>query len=272
MWPLVSAVTAFFDGLIGLFGGMNPLVGLTVVSVLTGGIMLVIFRYTSNQEAIARAKGRIKAYILEVRLFQDDLGLQMAAQRRILATNMNYMRHALTPMLVMLVPVLIILIQLDVRYAHRPFHPGEKTIVKVRLDENADPSALTMRVPDGLVAETPPLRIAGEREVDWRIRVEKEGTHELSFDLGGETAMKRVIAGGGLIKLAQGRYVDGALALWTHPAEPPLPKDARIRSIEIAYPERNMALWGVNLHWLLVFFVVSVVFGFAIKGWVGVEV
>jgi len=273
MWPLVHAVTAFFDGLIGLFGGMHPLVGLTVVSILTGGIMLVIFRYTSNQKAIAAAKARIKAYILEVRLFQDDLGLQMAAQRRILLTNLNYMRHALIPMFVMLIPVLVILIQLDVRYARRPFEPGERTIVKVRLNGDTDPSALSMRVPEGLVAETPPLRIAGDGEVDWRIRVEKEGVHELAFDLdGGDPVMKRVVAGGGLTKLAQGRYTDNILSIWTHPAEPPLPGDSKIRSIEINYPDRDLSVWGFGMHWLLVFFVVSVAFGFSIKGLVGVEV
>jgi len=42
MWEIVRAVTAFFDALIGLFGGMHPLVGLSVVSMITGGVMLVV--------------------------------------------------------------------------------------------------------------------------------------------------------------------------------------------------------------------------------------
>lgn len=272
MWSLVNVVTVFFDGLIGLFAGMNPMIGLSVVSVITGGVMLVIFRYTSNQGAIARCKTLIKAYILEVRLFQDDLGLQMAAQRKILATNMKYMRYALAPMFVMLIPVLIILIQLDVRYARRPFHPGETTLLKVELSEGVDIESLALIAPDGITVETPPLRIPLLNEVDWRIRMESEGVYTLAFDIGGERVTKRVLVGETLTKLAQGRYQDGILAVWTHPSEPPLSDDGALRSIKIAYPERELALFGFGMHWLLVFFVVSVLFGFAIKGFVGVEV
>ena len=52
------------------FQGLNSAVGLFVVSVLTGIVMLIIFRYTSNQKGIEQVKNRIKAYFLEMKLYR----------------------------------------------------------------------------------------------------------------------------------------------------------------------------------------------------------
>ena len=272
MWSLVRAVTAVFDGGIGLFQSWNPMIGLLAVSIVTGGIMLVIFRYTSNQEAIARTKNLIKAYILEVRLFQDDLRLQMAAQRKILVTNFHYMRYALAPMLVMLVPVLIILIQLDVRYARRPFRPGETAVLRVALEEETPLSSLAFEVPDGIAVEAGPLRVEERNELDWRIRFEKGGPIDAVFTAGSDRTVKRLEVGDRLTKLSESRGKPNLLSVWANPAEAPLPASSAFHSIEIDYPDRDLRIWGFGTHWLVVFFGASVIFGFAIKGFVGVEV
>ncbi len=272
MWAIVRAVTAFFDGLIGIFGGMHPLVGLSIISIITGGIMLVVWKFTSNQKAIADAKAKISAYILEIRLFQEDLGLQFVAQGKALRANLKYMSLAFPPMLVVLIPVVIILVQLDVRYQRRPLLPGETTLLKVELTEEVDPSAVKLSAPDGIKVETPALRIDRIAEVDWRIRAERDGEYDLAFEVNGTSVTKRIVVGDKLMSIAEGRDQAGMLGVWLAPAEAPLPGDSPFKAISFAYPDREMKLYGVNLHWLLVFFVVSVAFGFAIKGVVGVEV
>ncbi len=272
MWTIVHGVTTFFDGLIGLFGSMNPLVGLSVVSVITGGIMLVVWKFTSNQEAIADAKTKIGAYILEIRLFQADLGLQFAAQAKAFRANLKYMSLAVPPMLIVLIPVVIILVQLDVRYQRRPLLPGETTLFKVEVAEGVDPGDVTLTVPDGITVETPPMRMPSVSEVDWRIRADREGEYELTVAVRDAKFTKRVVVGNELTRLSEARDQAGILGVWMSPAEAPLPKNSPVRMICLAYPDREMKLFGVGLHWLLVFFVVSVAFGFAIKGWVGVEV
>ena len=80
------------------------------------------------------------------------------------------------------------------------------------------------------------------------------------------------MVGDKLMSLAEGRDQAGILGVWMAPVEAPLPAGSPVKAISITYPDREMKLYGVNLHWLLVFFVVSVAFGFAIKGVVGVEV
>ena len=43
------------------------------ISIVIGFLMVIVFRYTSDQKAIGRAKDQLKAHLLAVRLFQDQL-------------------------------------------------------------------------------------------------------------------------------------------------------------------------------------------------------
>jgi hypothetical protein len=57
-----------------------------------------------------------------------------------------------------------------------------------------------------------------------------------------------------------------------NPGEMPIAKDSSVKQIKIDYPSRSIEIFGWNLHWLIVFFVLSIVFGFAFKGLFKVEV
>jgi len=56
-----------------------------------------------------------------------------------------------------------------------------------------------------------------------------------------------------------------------YPGEPALPADSPLRTVSLAYPERDLGLLpGGELGILLTFFGVSLVAGFALKGRFGV--
>jgi len=54
-----------------------------VISIVVGLLMVVLFRYTSNQKAIRIAKDQLKAHLLAVRLYQDQLPVVLASYGRI---------------------------------------------------------------------------------------------------------------------------------------------------------------------------------------------
>ena len=132
-----SIITPIFDLLLRPLSGVSPVWGLLIVSAVVGVIMVLIFKYTSNQDGIKGAKDKMSAYLMEIRLFKDDMRLMFAAQGRILRTNLTYMRYAVTPMLFMIVPVVLIIAQLAVRYADRPLRPGESALVTLKLAESS---------------------------------------------------------------------------------------------------------------------------------------
>ena len=53
--------------------------------------------------------------------------------------------------------------------------------------------------------------------------------------------------------------------------EPPLPADSSLQQLAVTYPVRELRVFGWNVNWLLAFFVLTMVFGFALKKPLGVE-
>jgi len=263
-----------FDTVMGLLAHMGPGWAMVVLSFVTGILMVAIYRVTSNQPGIRRVKNRIKGHFLELRLFKDDLRTTLRAQRSILRHNFTYMRYALTPMAFMIVPVVLLLIQMHAWFAARPLRPGETTLVTATL-ARWDPSvarSLSLEVPEGIAVETPGVCAAARSEVVWRIRADAAGTHEILIRAGENKFGKTVVAGDTMARVDP---VKPQATFWTalfQPGEEPLPAGSTLASIDIEYqPARVPFLWW-HINWLVLFFILSICFGFIVKGPLGVEI
>ena len=263
-----SLLNGLFDALLFPFRTLNAWWGMIYVSLLTGLLMLSVFRLTSNQAGIRAAKDKIKAHLLEMRLFKDNFRVSLGSQRRILAANLRYLGYSAKPLLVMIVPLVLILIQLNFWFGYEPLTVGEPAILKVRLDPAIDPlkTDVSLGAPASVQVDSPPLRLADEHEVDWRIRPQAPVTAGLTIAVGGNRYEKSVRAGGtSLSRLspvrAGGRFPDPLL----YPGETPLPSGGPVKSVEVAYPARRLPFLGLRLHWLVAYFALSVVLGFALK-------
>ena len=275
MWVFNSVLDKLFDILFLPFRNMSPWVGMVLISLLTSFLMLFIFRHTSNQAGIKKAKNLIKAHLLELRLFQDDMRIQFRAQGRILMANLKYIGHNSKPMLVMIIPVVLILIQLNLWFGARSLKPGESALLKVKLSGDRFPSEVTVNLepPPQIVIETPPLRIEDEAEIDWRVKAKETGLGRLSLAVEGETIFKDVAVGTKpLSKISTLKVGRNVLDQVFNPGERPLPSGSLVRSIELKYPAAHMNLFGRHVHWLVVYFVLSIIFGFAFKGVFRVEI
>jgi len=267
-------VNRFFDGIFYPFVSLNPWVAMVVVCLLTALFMLFIYRYTSNQKGIREAKDKIKAHFLELRLFKDDFRLLMRAQGRMLRYNFVYMKHSLRPLMVMILPLIIVIVQLNFRFGFRPLQPEEKFIAVVKLSEFPPLRSMdiSLEAPEGLEVETPALRIESLHEMDWRLRAKEPGEFELRIWVGEELFTKRVIVSDKLSQLSTRRVSRSFFREFLYPSEPPLPSFSPVSYIEVRYPSGNLNLGGWNIHWLVVFFVLSIVFGFSLKGIFRVEI
>lgn len=273
-WTLLNALTRLFDVLLYLFKGMHPFVGLIVVSIVTGVVMLLIFGRTTNQAALRRVKGAIVASIIEIWLFKDRPGLMFGAAARVLRHNLSYLRYSLVAVVFVIVPVVLIMVQLGIRYGHRPLEPFEEVIVSAKLvpETSVLDADLSLIAPEGLEVMTPALRIEETGEVDWRIRAEKPGTYDILIKGPDSEVSKRIVVKNSIIPLAPARSKALSWNFFLYPAERPLPNDSVIKSIRVSYPPARLGVAGFNLHWLVVFFVVSIAAGFALKGVFRVEV
>ena len=278
MWLVNRPLGWVFDLIVLPFRGMPPIVGLTVISVLVSAGMMIGFRAVSDQDALEAVKRRIYGGVYEIRLYKDDLLTIFAAQVGVLRETMAYFRLSMVPMLWMMVPIVIIVSQLQFQYGYESLEPGQTALVKVELtEEGADRVAETngadvsLDVPDGVRLETPLVWIPSLREAGWRIAAESPGEYELVVRIGEETLTKSVRVSGTTV-LRSPLRPSSLLDQLIYPAEAPLPRGSNAEAIRVDYVDAEINLFGWSTHWIIAFFILTMVFAFALAKPLGVKI
>jgi uncharacterized membrane protein (DUF106 family) len=270
-----SALRPLFDGILFPVRNWSPLLSLAILSLVIGIAMLIVFKHTSNQKGLADIKRRIHAGLFEIRLFNDDPRAIFRAQGEILRHNLSYLRLSLVPMLWMIVPLFLVIAQLQFHYGYDGLVPGESTLVKVKLADTAAHGDrrpdVSLEAPPGLTVETPGVWVPSLNEVSWRIAAQDRGSYEMKLRVAGQDYVKSVQVTDAIVRRSPERFAPSWWKEALYPAEAPLPRDGAVESIAIAYPEREIIpVFGFFGHWIIVFFVLSMAFAFALRSRIGV--
>jgi hypothetical protein len=169
----------------------------------------------------------------------------------------------LPALLVLTVPMVLTLAQLDSRFSHRPLTPGEDAVFSVTMD--GEQSVPGLVVPEGLLVKAGPVRDRGTGAVAWRLQAVTAGAHRVSVQVAGREVVGRVVpVGGGLLALGE-----TSRETWLHrvlyPGAPPLPPNGAVKAMTLQLPSRTTSYLGLVLDWLPAFMVCSLLFGLAIK-------
>ncbi len=260
---------SLFDAALSPFSGLHPLVGITLISLIFGVVMLLVFKKTSNQDKLAAVKRKIHAGLFEIRLFNDDFRAILRAQLDILRHNLSYFGLSLVPLAWMIIPLVLVIAQLQFHYGYQGLEPGAQALVKVEL-ESVSPEGgrpqIRMETPEGIEIEAGPIWIPAKGELSWRIKALEQGDHELALTGAGEPVTKSLRVSGQVVRRSPSRLARGFFNQLLYPAEDPLP-EGPIRSITVSYPEGDAGIegWDNELTWMLFFFIISVIFAFALR-------
>ena len=275
MWWLNQAVGLVVKVFLLPFTGLNPWAGMIFISLLTAVLMLFIYKKTSNQSGIKEAKNLIKGYLLEIRLFQNDFGVFLGGLQRLFSANLRYLTYNLKPLLVMIVPIFLLLAQMNLWFGYQVPQPGETLLLKVKFNQAVEVDRLDLEVeaPPGVLVDSPPVRIIDGNEVDWRLKIVELRGGQLVIKNGGQKYAKDIsLPQSKLARVSAIRVNQNIWEQLLNPGEKPLPRDAEIKKIEVVYPSARLNLFGLKIHWLLAYFVLSIIFGFGLKGWFKVEI
>ena len=130
----------------------------------------------------------------------------------------------------------------------------------------------SLEAPDGVAVESPAVWLPSRNELAWRIRPEAEGRWDLAITVGEETYTKSLDTMTRPERRAPERLEPTFWNQLIYPAEAALPGDSPLKSIGVPYATEEIALPGFRMHWLIVFFVLSIVFAFALKDRFGVRI
>jgi hypothetical protein len=189
------------------------------LSVLYGVIAVVVFRLFTDRAAIRRAVNKILAHVMELGLFLDSPALVLRAQRDLMRENLHFLRLLALPSIILT----LLFAPLYVIYGHGPLPVGEASIVTIQMRDAVLP-AVQLEAPEGIVVETPGIRIPRDRQISWRVRPTRPNSGDLKFHI-------------------EHRIVTASFFL----------HDPAIRSIKIRYPQATI----LGCSWLAWFIAIS---------------
>ena len=280
MTVLNDLLRPLFDVLQLPLASLSPAVGVAIWSLPVGVFALWVFGKTSNQVRIAAVRRKIHAGLFEIRLFNDDLRAIMRAQGEILRHVLRYQGLALKPMLFILPPLVLVMVQLHQFYGYRGLQPGEQTLMNVQLDNSAVAAGIRPQLSLGLPQEgvkvvNGPIWAPALAEMSWQLGITAEGDHDLVLTIAGEEIRKSLRATGSVVRLSPERPPRGFFGQLEWPSEQPLPDVSVVRSITIAYPEGSVSIFGAvflwSFAWLVFFFILSMVVALALRKPMGIE-
>jgi len=249
-----------------------PLMVVFLLSIVIGFLMVVVFRYTSDQKAIRVAKDHLKAHLLAVQLFQDQLQVVLISYWRIVRSTGNYLRLAFMPVLYVSIPLIFLMVQVDRYLGYSPIAIGQPLLVNARLvDSNALDQA-SLRLPSGLSLSAPAVHVPAENEIVWRVVPQESGKRDLQIDVGSDSLLKSLEVSTGIRRISPTRLKDNWWERTFVSGEAALPSNSPVQSISINYPERTIAFAWLEWNWIWLFFVLSLIFGFLFKTVLRIEI
>jgi hypothetical protein len=250
---------------------MPALLSLSLVALATAVVLLLVVRHVSNQPRSEKGKHALRAGLFEIRLFNDDLRAIMRAQAEILRHNLTYLRLSAVPLLWIAIPLVLLMGHLQAFYGYDGLHPGQTALVKIDVSPAAGAApGLELESPAGVRVETPALWIPALREAAWRIAAERAGDYELTVRVNGEPFTKSVRVSSEPGRRSPARLGPGIVSRVLYPAEASLPGGASVRSITVTYPHRSVSMLGWDWHWMVPYFVLTLLFAMVLRKPLGV--
>jgi hypothetical protein len=258
----------------------SPLAIVVWLSLMVGLLMVVLFGYTSDQKAIGIAKDQLKAHLLAVRLYRDQIPVVMGSYGKILGGTGRYLKLAFKPLLYVIIPITLLMVQVDRYLGSSPIALNVPFLMTVHLSHPARAgssageiaSDVAIELPAEIYMTAPAVHIAVADEIVWRLLGSKPGRYEVKIRAGGESVEKAVCIGSGLSRISTVRMRGHWWERMFSSAEPSLPENGPVESIAINYPDRNIEVAGYGMNWIWLFFILSMVAGFIFKELLGIQI
>lgn len=257
-----------FDAYLAVFGALSPGASLTVMSLLLGVLMLLAFKWVGDPKELETSRHRMQAFLMEMRLFDQEPKIVFGSMGRLFWWNLRFFVASLRPAVIATIPMVLLFVQMEHYYGRRPLRDGESAVVTAKLRHFEKSSQnVQLESSPGVAVETPPVRSPKRELVSWRIRADA-GTNELSeatltLVLGKAEVTKSVTTGVGRTRVSM-RRVSTVPDLTLYPVESAIEAN-NVLWVDVAYPSIDVAIFGLELHWLIWLVLISVIGAFGIR-------
>jgi len=270
----INILTNALGGLLLFWVALVPgWVSNTIISAVVAVLLLINYKYTSNQGALGRVRDNIKADMLAMKLFKDSIVVTLQSVGGLFKGAILVLFHSLRPILVMIVPISLLAAQLGLWYQARPILLREETVVTMQLNDKAESSLFNFGIEptDAIEVTAGPVRILSKHQICWKIKGVESGYHNIIFKNGQEQIEKELAIGGGFMRLSAERPGGHWADILVNPLEKPFGVDSIVQSISINYPDRPSRTSGTG-WWVIYLLVATFVFALLFKPFLKVRI
>jgi hypothetical protein len=209
---------------------------LAALSAIWGVLASLVFRRFTNRHAVRAIISQIYARLLEIRLYSEEPSLVWRAQKALIVANLRFLALIAPAVVMMAIPFALLYPLFDAIYGNTPLEVGRPATVTFTTAE----LSATLQTPPGIIVETPPVKDPADRQVSWRVLALSPTRGILRVTLPDGAARTRTIAAGNRT-LAPNRRSES--------------------SLEIDYPQADIAIAGLSCPWLVWFLLFSAASG-----------
>jgi hypothetical protein len=208
-----------------------------------------------------------------MRLYNDDLRGLVRAQGEVLWHNLRYVGLSLVPLLITAIPLTLVIAQLQAWYGYTGLAPGVGTAITARVEGTL--TALPQLEAAAFEVRGPARYFPTRQEVVWQVVPRHAGASTARIVTSGGTAVEKsvyVAAGDVTARRSPSRDRAAFLQQVLYPSEAPIAEGAGLTTIRVPYPERALHVAGFELHWLIVYLLLTIVFVLGLRGPLGVVI
>lgn len=168
----------------------SPFLGILIISFILSVMVVLIYKYFTNQVEMKRIKEQQKEYQQKFKELKDKPDEAMKLQKEAMGKNFEYMKHTLKATLITMLPIILVFGWMNAHLAFEPIYPGETYSITAQLKEGVAGEA-ELIVDEGTELVSP-ARQPINSGVSWNLK-SGEGEHLLTVKAGSAEQSKKIL-------------------------------------------------------------------------------
>ena len=185
---------AYYDFLNFVFAPLLKLPALWVIIIISfiiSLLIIIITKYTTNQELMKKLKDEIKEYQKQIKDSRSEPAKAMELQKKSMELNMKYMTHSLKPTIITFIPIILIFGWMSSTFAYESIKPNQEFSVTIFFEKNVNVQ-IELIVPEGITIIDDKVKKIENDKATWTLKG-NEGEHILEFVYNGEKQQKNIL-------------------------------------------------------------------------------
>ncbi len=246
-----------FDFLFGWLLFMPPFWSILILSLMMSIIVLVITKYTTDQNLMKHLKEESKDLQKQMKELKDQPEKMMEVQKKHMESSMKYMTQSFRPMIFTFIPIIIIFGWISAHLAYEPIMPGQEFSVKVQLEKGLGSVIVNATAPEGITLTSDASKEVGDGVAIFTFKGDagEYSAPGITFNVDGKEYYKEV-------KITSKReYVNPLKSV----------RDGKVRQIEtIQEKVKVIKLGSFSLSWIWSYIIFSIIFSSILRKWMKV--